>query len=366
MRSQTEARALQTPANDPPVDISIERETELREFGKATVKRRGRSGEVRSIRAKLRASAAGHIAEAAAQVRGRENEHIGDSDYETFTRATRRAITELDQEERLAEFEHVAAVVNEPGPYAPNSPNSYYADLAATASARLAAPEVLPDLTRRSSDVDMSREAVEERLRRHTVDVRLAIQKGDEYGRRAKAILNESWREEDPAQHRQRSEKELRAFTTGGGATASAAGGQAASFVSPYFLMAQWAPYRSPIRAFADQCSSFPLPDWGLQVYIPVFSSADKAGLQSEGATVAETVPSTGLEGAKLETASGQLLLSKQFADRMNTGGGSFDELLAQELNWRVDAEIGKYVINQALAGATVVSGASAYTEAGF
>jgi hypothetical protein len=33
-------------------------------------------------------------------------------------------------------------------------------------------------------------------------------------------------------------------------------------------------------------------------------------------------------------------------------------------LNWRVDQEIGKYVINQALAGATIISGQSAYTEA--
>jgi hypothetical protein len=193
-----------------------------------------------------------------------------------------------------------------------------------------------------------------------------AIQQGGDYGKRCKAILGETWREEDPVQHRQRVEREYRAFTTGGGAVASASGGQAAAFVSPYFLLAQWAPYRSPIRTFCDQCANFPIPPFGMEVYIPVFTSADKASLQTEGATVAETVPSTSFEGARVETATGQLALSQQWADRMNTGGGQFDELIAQELGWRVDAEIGKYVINQALAGATVVSGQSAYSEGNF
>jgi hypothetical protein len=263
-------------------------------------------------------------------------------------------------EERLQSV----AVVAEPPSYAPDSPNSYYRDLSTVALARLG-PEVDDPLARTvSSDVDQSPAAARSRLDQHARDVQLAVAKGDEYGRRCKAILNEHWREADPVAHRQRSERELRAFTTGGGGTATAST-QAAAFVSPYFLMAQWAPFRSPIRTFADQCANFPIPPYGMEVYIPVFTGADKASLQTEGATVAETVPTAGLEGAKVETATGQLLLTKQFADRMNTGGGAFDTLVSEELNWRVDAEIGKYVINQALAGATVVSGNSAYTEAG-
>jgi hypothetical protein len=136
--------------------------------------------------------------------------------------------------------------------------------------------------------------------------------------------------------------------------------------VSPYFLLDSWAPYRAPIRSFADQCANFPMPPYGMEVYIPVFTSADKASLQTEGATVAETVPATGLGGAEVRTATGQLLLTQQWRDRMNSGGGAFDEIIGQELNWRVDQEIGKYVINQALAGATVVTGNTPpYTEAG-
>jgi hypothetical protein len=349
---------------DEPEPLPDERERELREVGAAARKRRTRTGQIGAIRAKLRASAGGHVAQAAAQVRGRENERIPDSDYESFRKSVDRAITELDQERALAEHEHHAAVVHEPGPYGPESAASYFCDLAASTAARLA-PAAPALLGARSSDVDMSSAAVEERLRRHVQDVSSAIRKGDEYGRRAKAILSESCREEDPVQHRQRVERELRAFQTGGGDTASAAGGGAAAFVSPYFLLAQWAPYRSPIRAFADQCANFPMPPFGMEVYIPTFTSADKASLQSESATVAETVPATGLEGARVETATGQLLLTQQWRDRMNSAGGAFDELVSQEMNWRVDEQIGKYVLNQALAGATIVAGASGYTEAG-
>jgi hypothetical protein len=273
-----------------------------------------------------------------------------------------RAIIELDQEERLAEFEHHAAVVAEPPVYGPDSEHSWFRALAASTAARIEVPDPLG--ARTSGDVDMIREAVAERLRRHSVDVATAIRKGDASGKRCKAILGETWREADPVQHRQRVERELRAFQTQGGAPASAAGGGAAAFVSPYFLLAQWAPYRSPIRTFADQCANFPMPPYGMELYIPTFTSADKASLQAECATVAETVPATSYEGAKVETATGQLLLTQQWADPMNSAGGAFDELVSQELNWRVDEQIGKYVLNQALAGATVVSGASAYTEA--
>jgi hypothetical protein len=134
----------------------------------------------------------------------------------------------------------------------------------------------------------MSQAAVEARLDQHAKDVQLAIAKGNEYGKRARTILNESLWEADPVVHRQRSENELRAFTTGGGATASASGGGGAAFVSPYFLLAQWTPYRSPIRTFADQCARFPLPPYGMQCYIPTFTSVDQAGEQSDSATVAE------------------------------------------------------------------------------
>jgi hypothetical protein len=155
-------------------------------------------------------------------------------------------------------------------------------------------------------------------------------------------------------------------LATGGGLTASAAGGGAAAFVSPYILVASWAPYRAPIRVFADQCASFPMPPYGMECYVPSFTSADKATEQVENAAVTETVPATGLEGSEVKNISGQLQLTQQWADRMNTAGGAFDAVIGQELNWRLDERINKYALNVALTGATVVTGGASYTEAEF
>jgi hypothetical protein len=129
-------------------------EYELRKVMRANGRRRARTRDIGAIRARLQSSADGHVALAAAQVAGRRpDERISDSDYKSFRRSVERAIHELDQEERLAEFEHHATVLHEPGPYAPDSPNSYYADLARAATARLA-PDMPIMLGARSSDVD--------------------------------------------------------------------------------------------------------------------------------------------------------------------------------------------------------------------
>jgi hypothetical protein len=341
-----------------------EHERGVRQVARGVVQRHAETRQVANVRAKLRASAAGHVEHAASIVGGRPDRHMAASEYDAFQRSVNSAVRALDQSEQLAQLEHPAVVVKEASPYGPDSPASWYADLAAQAAARVEQPD---PSGLRSSEVDMSLAAVQERLRKHSVDVALAVQKGGEYGKRCKSILGEMWREEDVTAHRQRSEKELRAFGTKGGATASSAGGGGAAFVSPFFLLKQWAPYRSPIRTFADQCASYPIPPYGMECYIPTFSSIDEASLQAEEATVAEKVPATSFEGAQVKTATAQLLLTQQWRDRMNAGGGAFDELIAQEVNWRVDAEIGKYVINQALAGATVVTGNTPpYTEAGF
>jgi hypothetical protein len=97
---------------------------ELREFSRAVTKRRVQTHQIGSIRRKLRLSAEGHVARAAAQLNGRVDEHIPDSDYASFRKAVNAAIVDLDQAERLGELEHHAAVVNEPGPYGPDSPTA--------------------------------------------------------------------------------------------------------------------------------------------------------------------------------------------------------------------------------------------------
>src|SRR5262249_40875024 len=109
-RIETATAVRGSAANDDLPPLSHEREKELRKFASDTIKRRTQAHNIAPIRAKLRASAAGHLEAAAGQVRGRERERISDSDYQSFRRSLERAIVELDQQERLADFEHVTAV----------------------------------------------------------------------------------------------------------------------------------------------------------------------------------------------------------------------------------------------------------------
>jgi hypothetical protein len=268
-------------------------------------------------------------------------------------RAATTAVRELDlvvpdcdrQEGVLLERLQDVSVIAEPPSYAPESPFSYYADLAVAATVRFG-PEVADPLTARmSSDVDMSHSAVEERLRRHSVDVALAIQKGDEYGRRCRAALSESFREENALEHRRRADAELRTFTAGGGGTATGTS-NAAAFVSPAYILEAWAPFRGIARSFADQCRTWPCPDWGMNFYVPVVTGATKAGKQSEGSTVTEATPTAELETAKLETIAGMLIISQQLHDRGFTGGGAFDEVIGRQIHQQLDQEIDLYVLN--------------------
>ena len=82
------------------------------------------------------------------------------------------------------------------------------------------------------------------------------------------------------SQHR---EAEARAVGTDGGISATAAG-EAALVRIPYFIELAWAPYRGKSRSFADQCGTWPMPAYGMELYIPYFSSAACASEQAEGA----------------------------------------------------------------------------------
>jgi len=337
--------------------ISVQREEELRQIGNTARRRRAETHQITAIRKKLLSSARGHLAAAAGQVRGREGEYIPDSDYSSFRKSVDAAIVELRQEQELAEHEHHAAVVNEPGPYGPNSPHSWFRDLAAS----LSQGEALGSRTE-----EMKPEAVEARLAKHAQDVQAAVRKGGEYGRAVRAQLHEACREEDEVQHRQRTERETRALLSGAGITASASGGGAAAFVSPAFLVDLWAPFRGIERSFADACHKEDLPPFGMELYIPVFTGTDKVRAQTEGAGVTETTPTTGLEGSKVETLTGQVIISQQLLDRAVTGGGGgFDLLLGKELSQRLDQEVDLLAINEAIAKGEPVAGETTFSIEG-
>src|SRR5262249_25648173 len=182
------------------------------------------------------------------------------------------------------------------------------------------------------------------------------VKRGDEYGRRAKAILSEGHREEDPAAHRRNTEASYRTFTAGGGGTATGTS-NAAAFVSPAYILEAWAPFRGIARSFADQCRQWPCPDWGMNLYVPVVTGATKAGKQSEGSTVTDAIPTGELETAKLQRIAGMLIISQELHERGFAGGGAFDEVVGRQIHQQLDQESDLYVLNQALPNGEAVSG---------
>src|ERR1019366_6802369 len=96
---------------------------------------------------------------------------------------------------------------------------------------------------------------------------------------------------------------------------------------------------------------SEPLPPYGLEVYLPAFTSATSTTQQTEASAVSETDPSTGFQSAQVQTVSGQVTIAQQLSDRGGfTGGGSFDVALGKQLGQQLAEAIEKYVINQVLA----------------
>ncbi len=207
------------------------------------------------------------------------------ADWQQFQRETRFA---ADLEQRAAVLRQVerekqahgesVRVIAEPRVYAPDSPHSYFLDVGTVA----VRDEVAPTEAR----------AAEERLQRYDTELVYEVRRGSPEGKRVLRALREEARDRDVAINQRKLEE--RAIGTGGGATASAAGGGAA-FVSPYFITEAWAPFRGSHRVFADQCTAVALPPYGLELYLPTFSSTAGTSMQTEGGAITETDPRHGV-----------------------------------------------------------------------
>jgi hypothetical protein len=296
------------------------------------------------VRTKLQASMEGHLRRAAELVEQAGDERMGDEQYRQFTRATTRAAELAEQRAVLQGLEDRAyKVVSEARVYGPESRASYFEDL-------LLAQDFDP----------MVSGPARERRARYATELAYEARRGSPEGRRVLRAIKEHHRQERVDLHR---EAESRAIGTDGGISAAAAG-EAASFVSPYFIELEWAPYRGKARSFADQCHQYPMPPYGLKVYVPYFSSAASASEQTEGAAVSESSPTAALQGATVETVSGQVVVSAQLRDRALTGGGAFDLVIGRQIHQQLDQELDLYVLNQAIANGRSVSGQSTYKTA--
>lgn len=386
---------------------------------------------------------------------------MSDTDTGTFTQPEVNRIVEdrlaRDRKERVS-------VVSEERTYGPSSPNSFYLDSVAAA---------MP-----TGGFDTS---PSERLDRHAREVAYEIEHKTPEGRWAEHIIRESTRVESAIEHERRYKallREYRALTTGGGSTASASGGSFAALVPPFFLLAETAPFHGIERAFADSCHNLPLPAFGMEIYVPAFTTTEAVAQQSEqlgapaapvpttsasggtvlagiytvavtyvsasgetvasatgavttsgttstitvpspaasfGATgwyayvsqagggagamtrqqapgsptnigtnliltapptntgtappgsntsggVAETDPTTGLQGGLVVTLTGQITASQQFMDRGATGGGSVDILIQKDLTERLEEKVDLYALNTVIAVAGTVTGSASLT----
>ena len=262
--------------------------------------------------------------------------------------------TEIDRivGERLAR-DRQTRVTHEPRTYGLHSPHSFYGDC----------------ILRRYPDMPGHQAAVQ-RLARYGQELGHEIDQRSREGQRAERIIRARDRTGDVSEHQQRSANalaELRVFGTDAGTSASAAG-EAASFVSPVVLLAEWSPFRGAQRVFADSCRSLPMPAWGMKLYVPFFSGTDAVGEQAEGGAVAETEPTTELEASPtVGTVTGQITTSMQLHDRGGAGGGSIDAILGSQLQEQLDEAVDKYALNRALKQGTAIAGNSgAYSNEKF
>ena len=308
------------------------------------------------VRTKLAVTAEGALRTAVSRLDNARGGRMSDEGFTSFMKSVRSLVDTTRFDEQLGEMERrsrehsTLRVTNEPRTYGPESPHSYFHDR----------------MTIADGDGAIAI-AAQTRMQRYGLELAHEVRRGSEEGRRVERLIGEEHRQDAVEPNRQMVKErvaEMRALGSGGGSLASAGSG-AAAFVSPYFALAKWAPFRGVHRTFADQCDSEPLPPFGLEVYIPAFTSATSTTQQTEGAAVSGIDPSTGFQSAAIVTATGEVTLSQQLSDRGFVGGGSFDAIIGKQLQQQLSESIEKYVLTQALAGAATVTGQSAFTIAG-
>ncbi len=141
---------------------------------------------------------------------------------------------------------------------------------------------------------------------------------------------------------------ELRAMDT-----TSSSGG---SFVTPQYLVEDWAAYRQFGRNYIDLTNKNPLPDYGMTVYLPQVQGPSQVAAQvGQNQGVAETDPVAGYLSSNLTTEAGQVVISQQLLDRAGPGI-QFDKIVFDSLQRNYAQTIDAAVITAAIANAGTVT----------
>jgi hypothetical protein len=258
---------------------------------------------------------------------------LDDDRSKRFNRYISRAET---HDGRVTRLENIAAekravlkvaVTSEPRTYGPGSRQSYYIDLA-----RAAVPGPL------------HREAVE-RLDRHALEVSHQAGAGTAEGQRA--IRTAVTRSRTGTAERDVVQAEVRAMTSG-----SSSGG---AFVTPQYLVSDWATYRTYAPSFLEQTTKVPDAGYGLQMNVPAISSIATVGQQTENSGVSDSSPTAGYLTSPLVTFAGEVDVSQLLFDQSSPLG--IDEVLYAQLQQDLLTQLDAYALTQAMAGAGTVTG---------
>jgi hypothetical protein len=315
----------------------------------------GRVNEIELIRTRLASSVDAHIRLAAGALVKAGNKPLGHDDYKQFrgrlNHIAANARLDADFRELSEQFRsQQTRVVQEPGPYDAGSPHSWIQDVFATADDGLTFGRMATGHA--------------ERLRRHGEDVGRAVAERSEYGVAIERSYLAQHRQADRLLSDQRiatGRQELRALASGGGASFSASGAGAASFIPPAILVDQWAQYRSPHTSFVDQLDhDVALPSWGMTVYIPAWTTGTTVGTHIEAASVAEGDPVSGYVSGGVVEKAGQITMSQVFVDRAGPGIAG-DVIAWTQLKEQLGAQVDLYAIQQVLVNAQAVSNSGAF-----
>jgi HK97 family phage major capsid protein len=260
---------------------------------------------------------------------------LDNESWAAFRKGLSDANTFDEQHALVARFEKqardkaktIVSVRSEQRVYGASSPNSYFADKAAQATGFNA------------TDANT-------RLRRYEQELAVERDAATTEGRYVQKSLREVNR---TSEHRAMD-------------TTSGSGG---SFVSPVHLM-QPALFKSPIRAFAAQCSSQNLPASGLEISIPSFQSSATTAIQSgENTAISTSSPTGAYLTTNLVTISGSVVVSQQLFDRGGNSTTPADTSIAAALAESLNAAVDSFVLTQCIAGGSTVAGAGAFSIAG-
>ena len=229
------------------------------------------------------------------------------------------------------------SVKSEPRTYGEGSEHSHYLDLA-----RAACPGT------RLHDAAVAR------LQRHAREVSVESSLRSEEGKRA--IRSASTRGRGWGGSEETARTEIRSLTT--------AGGSGAGFVTPQYVVEDWADYRTYGPAFVDQTSKVPDSGVGMQLNIPSITSAASVAQQTEGSTVPNDSPTGAYITSNLVTFAGEVDISQALFDRAGPIG--IDKILHAQMTEQLWTSIDSYALTQAISTAGSVTSASVFSNANF